>query len=135
MLPVFSTKNSYALLDGYSLTHIFWPLLITKIAMSIYPSNFVLLLIFLLSVVFEVVENLPSSIKKYRQAEIDSAKKSDYHGDTLLNAVGDILVNALGIYLATILDWPSTIIVLSILAAIITWFDPNYWRNFFKFLN
>ena len=85
--------------------------------------------------VFEILENQPEQIIKYRKIETDSSNKTNYTGDSLLNIFGDIVFNIAGIYLGyAINSCISIITILVILFLIITkTVGFNYWTDFFKF--
>lgn len=134
----YSQHNSKHLIDIYSLTHVFWSIFIIGflkfiiIPISIHHVIFIAILLIL----FEIHENLPEQIKKYRRIEINSAGKTSYRGDTILNFIGDIAFGFLGLYIGYKLSKLYIFIILIILFITITnVVGINYWIDFIKFIN
>lgn len=132
-----SPHNSKHLFDIYTLTHIFWPLLLTYMAKRVFPLDIrMIIIITLLVVYFEIHENNSENVKKYNRIERDSSGKSSYRGDSTINIIGDILANLVGIYLGyTIGSTTQIVLILAILYFIVTdTVGLRYWREFFRFL-
>lgn len=131
----FSPHNSKHIFDIYSLTHIFWCMLLTYILRLFMPIQIAVMSVFLLSTFFEIHENTNEQIIKYQRIEIDSNGRTSYRGDTILNFVGDIVSNVAGIYLGTTLSGYCVILYLLCIFAIITnVVGIVYFLDFFKFL-
>ena len=93
-------------------------------------------MVFLFTTLFEIHENLPEQIIKYRRIEVDSSGKSSYRGDSLINLIGDIIGNVIGIYLALTLGNSITTIILIILFLVITnVVGLSYWVEFLEFID
>jgi hypothetical protein len=96
---VASSENSQHLTDWYSLTHVihgiaFYALL--WVAARRLPSGSRFLLAVLIEATWEVFENTPFVINRYRAATISL----DYFGDSVLNSVADIMSMMAGYGLA-----------------------------------
>jgi len=131
-----SPHNSKHLFEIYSLTHIFWKIVLTVIIKQ-FCSNNKLNMIFipLISVLFEIHENLDVNIKKYQRIEIDSQGFTSYRGDSIINIIGDIMCGILGVYIGLYFDVKIVIFILISLFIIITKIlGLVYWNDFFKFL-
>jgi hypothetical protein len=137
----YSPHNSKHLIDIYSLTHIFWSLFMVFLIKEPqyfrhYPIKYDYYFISLIIILFEIHENLPEQIKKYRRIEINSAGKTSYRGDTILNFIGDIAFGFLGLYIGYKLSKLYIFIILIILFITITnVVGINYWIDFIKFIN
>lgn|SRR3990170_1473525 len=132
-----SPHNSKHIFDIYSLTHIFWPMILVFIGKKIFgKSKWIPIIIFMVTTFFEIYENLPEQIIKYHRIEIDQDGKSSYRGDSLINLIGDILFNIIGICLGYYVDsWLNFFIIILIVFTIITSVvGISYWTSFIKFL-
>lgn len=132
----YSPHNSKHMFDVYSLTHIFWPLLLVTVVKITVGSSFITLLaVYIFFALFELYENSEEQIVKYHRVEIDSQGVSSYRGDSTLNIVGDLLFNAVGVYLSYILTTQTSVLVLIanfVLVSITV--GVNYWTDLFMFL-
>jgi hypothetical protein len=103
-----STSTSQHFGDPYSFSHLlhgiifYWVL--TLVARKL-PLRFRLLIATLVEIGWEVFENSPFIINRYRTA----TASLDYFGDSILNATGDVLFCVLGFYLAAKLNWKLTL--------------------------
>jgi len=94
-----SSDNSQHLFDPYSFTHVlhgvlfFW--LLTLVFKRMARSR-QLLLALLLEAIWEVFENSSFVIERYRTA----TAALGYHGDTVVNSIGDLLCALLGYLIA-----------------------------------
>lgn len=133
-----SPHNSKHLFDIYSLTHLFWPMLLMFVTKKLFSFNgWVPIILIIFTTIFEIHENLPAQIKKYQRVEINESGETSYRGDSTINIMGDIIFNILGIYIAYKIN--SDLINISILT--ITFFTItsvvglNYWIEFFAFMS
>lgn len=128
--------NSKHLFDIYSLTHLWWVGLSTLLGIWVFGKiKPVPMIIFVLSTVFEIFENLPSQIVKYRRIEIDKSGNTSYRGDSLINIIGDIIFNVIGILLSWYFSSSVMFGVLLLSFALITnVVGINYWIEFLQFI-
>lgn len=120
-----SSNTSQQLLDPYSFTHIlhgflfFWliALLLRRVALG---WQFALAL--LLEAAWEVFENTPFVIDKYRT----ETAALGYQGDTVVNSFGDLACALVGFLVARQLGWRRSLIVFALVELIlILWFHDS----------
>jgi len=93
------------------------------------------ILIFILTTLFEIYENLDEQIIKYNRIEKDSSGKSTYRGDSFINVLGDILFNLIGVLLGYYLSFHNSILILFIIFLVVTnVVGFNYWTEFISFI-
>jgi hypothetical protein len=100
--------TSQHFLDPYALTHVLHGILFYWLLRPLAAANVSLhwrvFGAFALEVVWELIENSPWVIERYRQ---DTAAL-DYTGDSILNALGDLVATMLGIAFAARLSWKAS---------------------------
>ena len=130
-----SPHNSKHMFDIYSLTHIFWPMLLMLLMRDVLGYGRSVIIIFLISTFFEVYENQPEQIKKYHRIEVDSSGESSYRGDSTINIIGDILFNIFGIYLGYSIksNKLAQLVLLMVFITITKVVGFNYWTEFITF--
>lgn len=90
--------------DPYSFSHIlhgilfFWILFLFRKRI---PLDVRFLLAMLIEIIWEVFENTPFIINRYRAATVSL----DYYGDSILNSIGDLLFMIFGFYIASRFSW------------------------------
>ena len=118
---VLSAENSQQFTDWYTFTHIVHGVLFYGVLTLVLPRQPMavrLLLALGIEGAWEVVENTPAVIERYRAATISL----DYYGDSILNSLGDIGAMALGFWLAARLPvWSSVacVVVLELALALL----------------
>lgn len=104
----YSRENSQQLTDWYTFTHIIHGIGFYWILGSILPKHSMsarFLLATALEVIWEIVENTPMIINRYRRM----ALANGYSGDSILNSVSDTAAMTFGFYLSKTL--PSAVTV------------------------
>lgn len=107
-----SAHSSQHLLDPYSFTHVAHGVLLCGILAWAWPrltGAFALCAAVFLEAVWEILENSPFIIERYRTATIALG----YEGDSIVNSLGDILSCGLGFMLARRigLRWSAAVVV------------------------
>jgi len=118
---VYSSENSQHITDWYTFTHIvhgfgFYAML-WLIARRLPPHTRFLLAV-LLEAMWEVLENTPLVINRYRAATISL----DYYGDSIINSVADVVAMMIGFWAAKKIPvWASVlaVVVLEVALAVI----------------
>jgi hypothetical protein len=110
-----SPDNSQHVSDWYSPSHVIHGIVFYAVFRLVsrrrWPVGFGLVLAVLVEAAWEVFENTPFTIERYRTATI----ALDYYGDSVLNSVCDILFCALGFFLAWRLPaWASVALVVAL---------------------
>ena len=109
-----SAENSQQLTDWYTFTHVVHGLLFygaLSLLLPRQPIGVRLLLALGIEGAWEVIENTPAVIERYRAATISL----DYYGDSILNSLGDIAAMAFGFWLAARLPvWSSIACVVAV---------------------
>jgi len=101
---IWSAHNSQHVFDPYSFTHILHGVLFFWILTWLFkrwPFPWRLTLAILLEAIWEVAENAPFIIQRYREATIGLG----YEGDSIVNSLSDILCCSVGFILARYLGF------------------------------
>ncbi len=126
---VYSSENSQHLTDWYTFTHIvhgfgFYALL-WLIARRLPPQTRFLIAV-LLEVMWEVLENTPLVINRYRAATISL----DYYGDSIINSVADVVAMMIGFWAAKKIPvWASVLVVVALEVALAVIIRDNLTLN------
>lgn len=112
---IYSADNSQHIADWYTWTHIIHGFLfylgLWLIAGRWLPRSYLLLIAILGEVGWEILENSPMIIARYRTTTISDS----YTGDSVINSVADVLAMIAGLWLAVRLPvWASVAIALAI---------------------
>ena len=109
-----SPKTSQMLADWYSLSHIVHGLLFYAALWLVarrWPLEWRFLAALLIEASWEVIENTPAVIDRYRE----TTAALGYTGDSVVNSVSDILMMALGFLLARKLPlWAAILLLLAL---------------------
>jgi hypothetical protein len=105
-----SSDNSQHLLDPYSFTHLLHGFLLCGLLALLVPrlsTVWRLWLAVTIEAAWEIVENSEFVIRRYRE----ETAALGYHGDTIVNSLGDILVCGLGFMVAQRLGFKRAFVV------------------------
>ena len=109
-----SSENSQHLADWYSMSHIihgfiFFGIghLLHKRFPKLFPLGVIVGLSILVEGAWEVLENSPLIIDRYREATISYG----YEGDSIINSMADIAWMIVGFFLASRLPWKATLAI------------------------
>lgn len=101
--------TSQNLLDPYSFSHalhgiiFYWAL---ALLWPKSPQEWRLIAAIALEIGWEVLENSPWVVERYRQ----QTASLDYTGDSILNSIGDVLATVVGFYFAARVSWKVALI-------------------------
>ena len=113
-------KQSQMLADWYSPSHIVHGLLFYALLWLVarrWPVERRFLLALVVEAAWEIVENTPMVIDRYREATIALG----YTGDSVLNSISDVLMMAVGFLAARRLPLWATILLLLVLELVPLW--------------
>jgi Protein of unknown function (DUF2585) len=109
---IWSNENSQRVADPYTFSHIahglifYWFLYLVARKL---PKKYRLIISLLIEVAWEILENSPIIINRYREATIAVG----YVGDSILNSVADVVWVAIGFWIAsTIRTWKSVALLI-----------------------
>ncbi len=126
---VWSSELSQRFADPYSLSHIAHGLLfygLLWLVMRRVPVRCRLCMAVLMEVIWEILENSPLIINRYREMTMALG----YTGDSVLNSLSDILMMALGFILASRSRvWVSVAILLVFEIGMLLWVRDNLTLN------
>jgi len=104
---LWSAHTSQHLFDHYSLTHVLHGILFCGLFWWLFPRlryGWRLWGALCLEALWELLENTPWIIRRYRAVTIDKG----YEGDSIANSIGDVGCCALGFVLASRLGWKGS---------------------------
>ena len=117
---VASSHNSQHLLDPYSFSHLLHGIIFYWVLRLLLPRarvSMLVLIALLIEAGWEVLENSPIIIARYRAATASLG----YSGDTIVNSVGDVLSCLLGFFLAQRIGWLWSIGLFIAIELIMLW--------------
>jgi hypothetical protein len=127
--------TSQHLLDWYSFSHVLHGILFYGLLSLVAPRTSVgtrLLLAVGLEVGWEIVENTPFVIDRYRQ----SALARGYFGDSVVNSLSDTVMMAIGFGLARVLPiWGSALVVVATELALAVMIRDNLTLNIIQLIH
>ena len=124
-----STSTSQHFADPYSISHILHGIIFFAALRLIFrrmPMPYVFLIAMGVEIGWEIFENTPLIINRYRAA----TASLDYFGDSILNSLGDLAFAGLGFWIAA--RWPWWITLLLVIAAellMLWWIRDNLTLN------
>lgn len=126
--------TSQSLFDIYSFTHISHGMILYYILQFInkylyLEDKYLFLIVLLIEILWEIIENTPYIINKYRKNSIVS---KNYKGDSIINSIGDILSMIIGYIIAY--KQPKLSIFILILNELILYYTikDNLLTNIFQ---
>jgi hypothetical protein len=117
---IWSAHNSQHVFDPYSFTHVLHGILLFWILGWVFKRmafKWQVALAILLESVWEVLENSPFIIQRYREATIGQG----YTGDSIVNSLSDILCCAAGVLLARQLGFRLALALFVIVELALAW--------------
>lgn len=121
--------------DPYSLSHVLHGIVFFAVLALVarrVSLRVRLIVSVLVEVAWEILENTPLIIDRYREA----TASQDYYGDSILNSLGDIAFVLLGFWIAHRLRWQWTLlIVLAIELAMLALYRDNLTLNVLMLLH
>ena len=107
---IHSSHNSQHLIDPYFFTHVLHGVIFFGILKALLPrldAGPRFLIAVIIESAWEILENSPLIIERYRAATISL----DYYGDSIANSICDVLACALGYWIAGRIGWRWSIVL------------------------
>jgi hypothetical protein len=126
---IWSASNSQRVADPYSFSHVCHGILfyaLPHLTARRLPAPQRLVLALLLEAAWEILENSPIIINRYRAATVAAG----YEGDSVLNSLSDLLMMSLGFLLAwKVKPWQSVVALLVMELGCLFWVRDNLTLN------
>jgi len=126
---IWSLHNSQHGIDPYTFTHVLHGILLCGLLYWLpksVPESRRYLIAMVLEAIWEIQENSPLIIERYRTATI----AQEYSGDSVANVIGDVLACALGYWIAFHWrTWPSVIVFVVTELILAIWIRDNLILN------
>jgi dolichol kinase len=124
-----SEHNSQHIADPYSFSHILHGVIFFAVLRYLLPTvstRWRLVIATLIEITWEIVENTPLIINRYR----DQTAALGYEGDSIANAVADIACAILGFWLAFRLPWQAALAMVLLFEVVgLLWIRDNLTLN------
>ncbi len=126
---IYGSENSQRVFDAYSLTHVIhgfgFYLLLWLVARRL-PFKYRFVAAVLLEAAWEVFENSPFIINRYRAETVNFG----YTGDSILNSLCDVVMMCLGFWAAYKFKvWQSILTIIGIEVFLLLWVRDNLTLN------
>ena len=126
---IWTTHNSQHLLDPYTFTHLLHGLLefwLIGLVFFFLPIGWRFFLAILIESIWEVAENSPAIIERFRTVTLSL----DYFGDSVMNSLADIVACGIGFVIAFKLGFArSLVLFLATEAILIAWIRDSLVLN------
>jgi hypothetical protein len=126
---IWSRHNSQHWIDPYTFTHVLHGILLCGLLYWLprsVPERHRFLIAMVLEAIWEIQENSPMIIERYRTATI----ALEYSGDSVANVIGDIYACALGYWIAFYARaWRSVLLFLVTELILAIWIRDNLFLN------
>ena len=124
-----SSDNSQHLSDPYTFTHVLHGFVFCGLLALLLPrlsALWQLSIVLSIEALWEIVENSEFVIRRYRE----ETAALGYHGDTIVNSLGDILACGLGFVIARRLGFRRTLALFVVIEAVLAlWIRDNLTLN------
>jgi hypothetical protein len=118
--PAWTHCTSQNLLDPYSLSHVLHGVIFFWMLCLVFPKlplRWQLVIAMLMEVLWELLENSPWVIERYRQ----QTASLDYAGDSVVNSVSDLAMTVIGFCLASRISWKAAVVVFIVFELVALW--------------
>jgi hypothetical protein len=126
---IWSSEQSQRLVDPYSFSHVVHGFLFYALLWLVArraPLRYRLIAAVALEAAWEILENSPIIINRYRAVTISLG----YVGDSILNSMSDVLMMAIGFALASRLRWwASVAVIVAFEVGMLLWVRDNLTLN------
>lgn len=105
---IWSEHNSQHLIDPYVFTHMLHGVVfygVLRLILGADRPTLMFALAMLVEAAWEIAENTPMVINRYRESTISL----DYFGDSIVNSTGDLWAMALGFAFTRVVDWKVSV--------------------------
>jgi hypothetical protein len=119
-IVVQSPHNSQHVFDAYSLSHLLHGLIffgVFWLFRNRMSFGWRLVAATAIEIVWEMMENSPIIINRYRAATISLG----YEGDSIINSIGDVFSYLIGFWIAAKLSWKWSVAIFSVVELAMLW--------------
>lgn len=132
---IWSNTNSQRVADAYSFSHIIHGIaffaILSLIAKNI-PLRYRFLIAVILEAAWEILENSPLIINRYREVTVSLG----YEGDSILNSCSDIIMMSIGFFFASRARiWVTVTLVVAMEIGCLFWIRDNLTLNIIMLLH